>query len=273
MIAVRIPEEIRKYKEKIAFGLTVRQLICTLATLFICVPLYWFGRDYIPEDILAWIIIGIAVPLEAVGFIKINGMPMEKYAVAAFKFEVLYPRKRKFKTENIWRNWQNIAIKEEMPKGFKEKSKYLKRKKEMSLEQTFLLMEAEGNGTLKYSTDPDAEKVTDYDIESQKLLTVRTGGNDKNPKKGRKDKSKIKKKTKLQIKAEEIEDKIKNNPQYIRTKKDEKILIKWKLLKVKRTSKKKQRLWAREGLQKQLFLIQHRNQSLILLIMKKAFLR
>lgn len=248
MIAVRIPEEIRKYKEKIAFGLTVRQLICTLATLFICVPLYWFGRDYIPEDILAWVIIGIAVPLEAVGFIKINGMPMEKYAVVAFKFEVLYPRKRKFKTENIWRNWQNIAIKEEIPKGFKEKSKYLKRKKEMSLEQTFLLMEAEGNGTLKYSADPDAEKVTDYDIESQKLLTVRTGGNDKNPKKGRKDKSKIKKKTKLQIKAEEIEDKIKNNPQYIRTKKDEKILIKWNTKKL--NMRKKEIIEGKKNIQK-----------------------
>ena len=115
MIAVRIPEEIRKYKEKIAFGLTARQLVCTLVALFICVPLYWFGRKYILEDILAWIIIAIAIPLEAVGFLKINGMPMEKFAVAAFKFEWLYPRKRKFKTENVWRGWQNEAIKEEQP--------------------------------------------------------------------------------------------------------------------------------------------------------------
>ena len=186
MIAVRIPEEIRKYKEKIAFGLTARQLICTILTLFICVPLYWYGRNHIPEDILAWIIIAIAVPLEAIGFVRINGMPMERYAIAAFKFEVLYPRKRKFKTENIWREWQNMAIKEEIPKGFWEKSRYFKRKKDMCAERTFLLMEAEEKGILKYSTDPDADNVTDFDINKQNLLTVRTGGDGKKPKKDNK---------------------------------------------------------------------------------------
>lgn len=40
MIAVRIPEEIRKYKEKILFGLTARQLITTIIAFAICVPLY-----------------------------------------------------------------------------------------------------------------------------------------------------------------------------------------------------------------------------------------
>lgn len=227
MIAVRIPEEIRKYKEKIAFGLTARQLICTILTLFICVPLYMLGRKYIPDDILAWLIIGIAVPLEALGFLKINGMPMEKYAIAAFKFEVLYPRKRKFKTENVWREWQNMAIKEEIPKGYMEKAGYLKRKKDIREERTFLLMEAEKNGVLKYSTNPEKENVTDFDINKQKLLTVRTGGSGKKSKKDKKNVQKLNKKTKLQLQAEEIEKKIKENPQYVRTKKEEKILIKW----------------------------------------------
>lgn len=227
MIAVRIPEEIRKYKEKIAFGLTARQLICTILTLFICVPLYMLGRKYIPDDILAWLIIGIAVPLEALGFLKINGMPMEKYAVAAFKFEVLYPRKRKFKTENVWREWQNMAIKEEIPKGYMERAGYLKKKKNIREERTFLLMEAEKNGVLKYSTNPEKENVTDFDINKQKLLTVRTGGSGKKPKKDKKNVQKLNKKTKLQLQAEEIEKKIRENPQYVRTKKEEKILIKW----------------------------------------------
>lgn len=232
MIAVRIPEEIRKYKEKIAFGLTARQLICTILTLFICVPLYWYGKNYIPEEILAWIVIAIAVPLEAIGFVRINGMPMEKYAIAAFKFEILYPRKRKFKTENIWREWQNMAIKEEIPKGFWEKSRYFKRKKDMCAERTFLLMEAEEKGILKYSTDPDADNVTDFDINKQNLLTVRTGGDGKKPKKDKKKDSKLNKKNKLQLQAEEIENKIKGNPQYIRTKKEEKILLKWNTYKL-----------------------------------------
>ena len=228
MIAVRIPEEIRKYKEKIAFGLTARQLICTIATLFICVPLYWFGRSYIPEDILAWLIIIIAIPLEAVGFVKVNGMPMEKFFVAALKFEILYPRKRKFKTENIWREWQNEAAKEEMPKSRRERKAAERINHEKALEREFLLMEAEANGTATYSTDPNADKVTDYDVYAQDLLTVRTGnGGKKNPDKKKKDKVKKEKKSKLQVQAELIEEKMKNNPQYVRTRKEDKILAKW----------------------------------------------
>lgn len=235
MIAVRIPEEIRKYKEKIAFGLTARQLICTIATLFICVPLYWFGRNYIMEDILAWLIITIAVPLEAIGFIKINGMPMEKFAVSAVKFELLFPRKRKFKTENVWREWQNEAIKEELPQTRKERKAVAKLKKDIEQEKNFLLMEAEESGKATYTTDPDAKQVTEYDVDAQDLLTVRTGkgGNWKKPKKDKEKKKAHVKKSKLQIQAEAIEEKMKNNPQYVRTKKEDKILSKWNKRKIK----------------------------------------
>lgn len=236
MIAVRIPEEIRKYKEKIAFGLTARQLVCTIATLFICVPLYFFGKNYIPEDIISWLIIIIAVPLEAVGFIKINGMPMEKFAMAAFKFEFLYPRKRKFRTANVWREWQDEAIKEEQPKGLKERKSAAKLKKDARLERSFLLMEAEENGEATYTTDPDAERVTNYDVDAQDLLTVRTGkgGSGKKPQKDKKkDNEKKKKKSKLQIQAEEIEEKMRINPQYVRTKKEDVILSSWNKQKIK----------------------------------------
>ena len=235
MIAVRIPEEIRKYKEKIAFGLTARQLVCTLATLFICVPLYWFGRKYIMEDILAWLIIAVAVPLESIGFIKINGMPMEKFAVAALKFEFLYPRLRKFKTENVWREWQNEAIKEEQPKSWIERRRLRKQKRNAEMEKVFLLMEAEKNGAAVYRTDPAASSVTDYDVDAQDLLTVSTGkgGGGKKPrnKNDKKDET-AQKKSKLQVQAEAIEEKMRNNPQYVRTKKEDMILSKWNRKKI-----------------------------------------
>lgn len=233
MIAVRVPEEIRKYKEKVAFGLTARQLICTIATLLICVPLYWYGRDFIMEDILAWLIIGIAVPLESIGFIKINGLPMEKFAVAALKFEVLYPRKRLFHTEVAWKKWQEEAIKDEQPKSRKERKRRAKLNREERLERNFLLMEAEENGTAIYRTDPNAETVTDYDVDAQDLLTVRKKRGGKNSKKPKKDKKERKKaKSKLQVQAEAIEEKMKNNPQYVRTRKEDKILAKWNKKKI-----------------------------------------
>lgn len=235
MIAVRIPEEIRKYKEKIAFGLTARQLICTAITLLICVPLYWIGRKYISDDLLAWLIIVIALPLESIGFLKINGMPMEKFAVSALKFEVLYPRKRKYKTENIWRMWQNEAAKDAQPKYLKDRIKKEKMKKNIRKERTFLLYEAEVSGRAVYTTDPNAESVTNYDVDSQDLLTVRTdsGGGNGNNKNGKKNKKVVQKRSKLQIQAEAIEEKMNDDPQYVRTKKEEAILYKWNNQKLK----------------------------------------
>lgn len=228
MIAVRIPEEVRKYKEKIAFGLTARQLIATIVTLLICIPLYWYGKDYLPEDMLSWLIILIAVPLEAIGFIRINGMPMERFALAAIKFEFLFPRKRKFKTENIWREWQNEAYREELPKSKKERKRLTNRKKDEALERMYLLTEAEENGTAVYKTDPELASVTDFDVDMQDLLTVRTGkGGGKKPKKEKNNKEKQKHKSKVQLAAEVIEEKQRNNPQYIPTKRECAILKKW----------------------------------------------
>lgn len=233
MIAVRIPEEIRKYKEKIAFGLTARQLVSTVIALAVCIPLYWIGKDYLPEELLSWIVILIALPLLGIGFFHFNGMPMEKFIVACLKFEVLFPRKRKFRTENAFREWQNEAIKEDIPKSQKERRRFMREKKETALEKTFLIAEAEASGAAKYSTDPTAVKAATFDVDEQELLTVRKpkgkGGSgsdgDKDDKK--KKKPTEKKKSKLQIKAEQIEQKRKDNPEYVPTKKEFAVLSKW----------------------------------------------
>ena len=42
MIEIKIPKEITEYKEKILFGLTIRQCVCAVAALAVCVPLYIF---------------------------------------------------------------------------------------------------------------------------------------------------------------------------------------------------------------------------------------
>jgi len=51
-------------------GLKARQLVSVLIALAVCVPLYFFGRDYIPDDILSWVMLAIAVPLLGFGFLK-----------------------------------------------------------------------------------------------------------------------------------------------------------------------------------------------------------
>lgn len=220
MIAVRVPEEIKKYKEKIMFGLNARQLIATLLALFVCVPLYYYGKKYITDDILSWLIILIAVPLVAIGFFRFNGMPMEKFVVALLKYELFFPTKRKYKVENAFRDWQNEAIKEDSPKTRKERRKAAKMKLHGSLERAVLIEEAEERGE------------NNFDADNADLITVSTGGNDnknKNNKNKKKDTKKVnhKKVSKLQLQAEEIEAKIQADARYLPTKKETKIRIKW----------------------------------------------
>lgn len=236
MIAVRIPEEIKKYKEKVMAGLTARQIISVGIACVICAPLYWFGKSYIPADILETLILVIALVLLSIGWISFEGgrlslnggMPMEKFFVAWMKFNYIYPKQRVFHTKNVFREWQNKTYAEELPKSKKERKRLMKEKKEAALEKAFLIAEAEANGVATYTSDPSAEKAATFNVDEQELLTVRKK-NKKNNKngKGKKDKNREKKKTKLQIEAEAIEQKRKDNPEYVPTKKEYKTLAKW----------------------------------------------
>lgn len=237
MIAVRIPEEIRKYKEKILFGLTARQLITTIIAFAICVPLYWYGKKYISESILSWVIILIGAGCWSIGYLKINGMPMEKFVFVFIKTEILYPKKRKYLSDNAFRDWQEQAIREEMPRTWNEKRKWKKIRRAVSLERAYLMEEAEKEGKI----------VRD----DEELITVNENGwkKKKKEKKRKEDKEQKEEKPNLQKLAEEIEEKQKKDPNYICTSKEGKILKKWKGKQVK--DRKKEIEAGKKKIQKQ----------------------
>ncbi|BAL01891.1 hypothetical protein OBV_p-00360 (plasmid) [Oscillibacter valericigenes Sjm18-20] len=239
MIAVRIPEEIRKYKERIMFGLTARQLVSTLLALLICVPLYYYGIKYIPVDVLSWLVIFVAVPLVAIGFFKFNGMPMEKFIVAFFKYELFFPTKRKFKVDNAFRDWQNQAIKEDSPKNGRERRKMMKQSYQASLERAVLTEEEQANGNVH------------YDATTASLLTVSkisTGGGKRRKHREDKDKDNLQvsrnlKKPKLQEQAEAIKENMKGDAHYYPSKKEARILKNWNL---KQAQQKKKAMEAKK---------------------------
>ena len=96
MIEIKIPKEITDYKEKFLFGLTVRQLVSAVVALAICVPLFIFGKDYLGEDMVGWIIILVAIPVFAFGFFKYDGMPFEKFLAILYRQKWVEPQKRKY---------------------------------------------------------------------------------------------------------------------------------------------------------------------------------
>lgn len=102
MIEVKVPREIRSYKEKLFFGLNLRQTICAAMAIGLNIPIYFLLRPYIGDDLTAWLIIIIAVPFFLVGFFQYNGMPFEQFALCIIRFQLLTPQKRKYKTENLY---------------------------------------------------------------------------------------------------------------------------------------------------------------------------
>lgn len=113
MIEIRIPKEIKNYREKLFFGLTLRQCLCAGAALLICVPLYIFGNKILPQEAVSWIVILVAVPLMLAGFFRYNDMMFEQFAVE-FMFHNFTPQKRIYSYEPPFMEFRNLYLSEEL---------------------------------------------------------------------------------------------------------------------------------------------------------------
>lgn len=91
-----VPAEIKSFKEKFFFGLTVRQLVCGAGILALAIPTGVFGSKIMSQDTVGWLIILEVAPLAAIGWASYNDMPIEKIGkkALAYYFGI---QKRKFK--------------------------------------------------------------------------------------------------------------------------------------------------------------------------------
>lgn len=96
VMKAEIPPEITEYKEKMFFGLTVRQLICAGIGLGLAIPTGMFGSKFLPSDVVQYAVVLEIIPCAAIGWLRINDMPFEKYAKKVIQFQI-YSQKRKFK--------------------------------------------------------------------------------------------------------------------------------------------------------------------------------
>ncbi len=104
MIEIKIPKEIRDYKEVIFAGLNLRQIISLSVTFAINIPLYLYTKQFLGDELASWLVMSTGVPIFLIGFIKFDGMPFEKYFQIMLRFNFLVPRKRRYKIENIYTN-------------------------------------------------------------------------------------------------------------------------------------------------------------------------
>lgn len=99
---ININKDIREYTEGVFFGLNLRQLICSGLAVASAVAVYFGTKGTVSKDVVTYLCIAVAAPFAAIGFIKYNGMPMEKIFVAWMKDNFIVPRKLTVKANNIY---------------------------------------------------------------------------------------------------------------------------------------------------------------------------
>ena len=92
-IEVKIPKEVRAYKETIFFGLSCRQFICSLFAVGIAAGVFMLFDRFMSRETASWLCIVLASPVAIAGFFSYNGMCFEQF---------LWAGERRYISENIY---------------------------------------------------------------------------------------------------------------------------------------------------------------------------
>ena len=99
---IKINREIRNYTESMFFGLTVRQMIFSVAAVGIAVLLYFLLRPYFNTETVSWMCILGAAPFAVMGFVSYHGMSAEKFLWVWLRSELIEPKRLVFRPTNLY---------------------------------------------------------------------------------------------------------------------------------------------------------------------------
>lgn len=102
MAYVPVPKDLAQVKIKVVFGLTKRQLICFGGGILIGLPLFFVLQTVLPSSAAAIIMILAMLPFFMLGMYERNGQPLEKILHYFIQSRFIRPRKRPYRTENIY---------------------------------------------------------------------------------------------------------------------------------------------------------------------------
>lgn len=131
MIEIRIPKEINTYEAKFIGPFTLRQSVCLLIALPICVVLYNVLKPYCPLDTVGFVMLLPASIAYLFGWFKPYGLKFEKFLENVFISAFVAPSKRKYCTENYYaiiaeqiRKDELLELENVNKKNKKKKTKY-----------------------------------------------------------------------------------------------------------------------------------------------------
>lgn len=109
-MVLRIPKDFRSYEPKSFGNFTLRQAICLvvsfpiIAALFI--PIFYLTNSI---DLAGTVAVLVGIPIALCGFVKKDGVYLEKVIYALWISRFRYPRKRRYVMQNWYEDLELIA--------------------------------------------------------------------------------------------------------------------------------------------------------------------
>jgi hypothetical protein len=102
MAFVTVPKDLNRVKTKVALNLTKRQLICFGSAAAVGVPMFILSRGALGDTGAALLMIGLMLPFFFVAMFEKDGQPAEKVFRNIIRARFYGPRKRPYKTDNLY---------------------------------------------------------------------------------------------------------------------------------------------------------------------------
>lgn len=113
---VSIPKDLTKVKNKVAFNLTKRQIICLAVAGVLGLPFYFLTRTYIGTSSAATGMVLLMLPEFLFAMYEKDGMPLEKILMNVISVRFRRPAIRRYETENIFEEPENTSVAVQKPK-------------------------------------------------------------------------------------------------------------------------------------------------------------
>ena len=102
MAYVSVPKDLTKVKNKLAFNLTKRQLICFGIGAAIGIPVFFLLRNVIGMSNAATIMVLVMLPAFMFAMYEKDGQPLEEILMNIIRVKFSRPSIRKYETENYY---------------------------------------------------------------------------------------------------------------------------------------------------------------------------
>ena len=102
MAYVTITKDLTEVKDKVAFGLTKRQIVCFSLGGIAGVGTYFLTRHSLGNDLALLLLIALAAPFMLFGLYEKNGQPLEVFLGHLIENKFIRPKTRIYQTNNLY---------------------------------------------------------------------------------------------------------------------------------------------------------------------------